>query len=322
MLPNVRERSAAEPIRFLKSQSGEQLPYLMREQKLADLYRGKPDEGSFDLGGYVRDAVLGAESKTASGTALVPTAVSARIIDMIRAQAVFARAGAGTISISGPTNMARVTGSPTVYVHTEAATDISESDVTAEAVALNPKTLAVLVPLTVELVQDSPNLDQLLQVVLANTFAAKVDALCVAAITGASGLPVSAAAHDPALWTGCNAAITAALAANQDLPRAHISTPANFAARSAILASTAGSWLGKPPYLAGMQELFTTSMTADQALLGDFEQGLAICVRSQLTVEIVRHGKPTSGQHLLVAHARVAPVVLQPSKMYWQKKVP
>jgi hypothetical protein len=308
--------------RMLKTQDGRELPFLRSEQKLADMYRGSNDDG-FSIGEFCRSAMLGSkEGKAASGPALVPTGLGAMVIDRVRANTVIVQAGAGTIVIDGPTNMARLTGDPTVYQHTEGAADIVESDITAEAVSLNPKLLAVLIPLTTELVSDSPNLDAVLTTSLTNAFAAKLDALSIAKILADANLPKSAAAHDPAVWAKVMEAIGAALALNQDLPLAHISTPANFIARASQLASTAGSWLGKPPALAGMRELFTSSMTADQAIFGDFASAFAIAMRQELRVEVVRHAKPTSASHLLVAHMRADGVMLQPGRLFWQKKVP
>ena len=313
------------PVRTLKTRQGLELPYLMPEQKLS-AFRGVSPFGSrdeqFDLGVFCRDAVCGSrEQKASSGAAFVPNGLSSMVVDRVRAMTVVSQAGAGTIVIDGPTNLARITGDPTVYQHTEGATDISESDVTATAIALNPKTLAVLIPLTVELVSDSPNLDAILQTALAEAFAAKLDALCIATMLADTNVPKSAVAHDPALWAGVLAAVGAALALNQDLPDAHIGTPANYIARAGQLASTAGSWLGKPPGLANMRELFTSTMTADQSLFGDFRRGFAIAMRDELRLEIIRHAKPTSGSHLLVAHMRADGIVLQPNRLFWQKKV-
>ena len=306
--------------RMLKTQDGRELPFLRSEQKLADMYRGSTGE-DFSIGEFCRSALMGSkEGKAASGPALVPTGLGSFVIDRVRANTVVVQAGAGTIVIDGPTNLARLTGDPTVYQHTEGAVDIVESDITAEAVALNPKLLAVLIPLTTELVSDSPNLDAVLTTALTNAFAAKLDTLCIAKILADANLPKSAAAHDPAIWAKVLEAIGAALALNQDLPFAHIGTPANFIARASQLANTA--WLGKPPALAGMRELFTSSMTADQAIFGDFAAAFAIAMRQELRVEVVRHAKPTSASHLLVAHMRADGVMLQPGRLFWQKKVP
>jgi HK97 family phage major capsid protein len=316
-----------DTFRTLRTKAGIELPYLSHEQKAGDYYQQRHSAENaaedFDLGEYVRAAMLGSrEGKLASGVMSVPTAVGSRIIDNVRALTAVVRAGAGTILIDGPTNLARVSGDATVYQHTEAATDITESDITLAAVTLNPKTLAALVPLTVELVQDSPNLDAVLRTALAGAFALKVDTLSIAKILADTAIPDSASAHDPATWAGTMLAITAALAANQDLPKSHISTPSNFMARASQLAATAGSWLGKPPALAAMTELFTSSMTTDVAVLGDFAAGFAIALRSELTLEVVRHAKATSAQHLLVAHMRADGVVLQPGRLYIQRKVP
>ncbi len=309
-------------LRFLKTQDGRELPFLSAEQKLADIRRDSREEG-FSIGEFCRSALLGSkEGKAASGPALVPTGLGSQVIDRVRAKTAIVQAGAGTIIIDGPTNLARLTGDPTVYQHTEGASDIVESDITATPVSLNPKLLAVLIPLTTELVSDSPNLDSVLNVALTNAFATKLDALCIATILADTNVPKSAAAHDPALWAKVLEAIGAALALNQDLPFAHIGTPANFISRAGQLAATAGSWLGKPPALASMRELFTSAMTADQAIFGDFAAGFAIAMREELRFEVVRHAKPTSASHLLVAHMRADGVILQPGRLFWQKKVP
>jgi len=75
-----------------------------------------------------------------------------------------------------------------------------------------------------------------------------------------------------------------------------------------------------PPALAGMAELHTTSLTAGTALFGDFAAGCAVAMRQELRVEVVRHAKPTSASHLLVAHMRADGVVLQPGHLFKQLK--
>ena len=69
-----------------------------------------------------------------------------------------------------------------------------------------------------------------------------------------------------------------------------------------------------------MRELQTMGMTAGTALFGDFTQGFAIAMRSELRVEVVRHAKPTSASHLLIAHMRCDGVVLQPGRLFKQLK--
>ena len=307
-----------EEVKHLTTADGRQLPMLAREQKAANLYRTNDADG-FSLADFARDAILGSR-KAQSSVALVPTFVGGQVIDMVRARTVVVEAGAGTILIDGPTNLARLTSGPTVYQHTEAAVDIVESDIVAAPVTLNPKLLAVTIPLTVDVVQDSPNLDTLLQMALAGAFASKLDVLCLATLLADTNIPDSAATQDPAIWLKTLEAVGAALALNQRLPSAHISAPADWIARASQLASTAGTWLGKPPALAGMTELQTTGLSAGTALFGNFAEAFAIALRSDLRVEVVRHAKPTSASHLLVAHMRADGVVLQPGHLFKQLK--
>ena len=306
-------------LKSLTTADGRKLPLLSAKQRVSNLSRTDDSEG-FTLGGFVRDAIVGSR-KAASGPALVPTFVSGNVIDNVRQQTVLiGGAGASTIIIDGPTNMARITQDPTVYQHTEAAEDIVESDILATPVSLNPKLLAALIPLTVELVQDSPNLDAALNASLAGAFAVKLDQLGIAKLLADAGIPKSLATQDPAQWAKLLEAVGAALGLNQALPTAHISAPADMIARAGQLASTSGTWLGAPPLLSAMRELHSTGLTAGTALFGDFAAGCAVAMRQELRVEVVRHAKPTSGSHLLVAHMRADFVVLQPGRLFKQLK--
>ena len=306
-------------LKSLTTADGRKLPLLSAKQRVSNLSRTDDSEG-FTLGGFVRDAIVGSR-KAASGPALVPTFVSGNVIDNVRQQTVLVGgAGASTIIIDGPTNMARITQDPTVYQHTEAAEDIVESDILATPVSLNPKLLAALIPLTVELVQDSPNLDAALNASLAGAFAVKLDQLGIAKLLADAGIPKSLATQDPALWGKLLEAVGAALGLNQALPTAHISAPADMIARAGQVASTSGTWLGAPPLLSAMRELHSTGLTAGTALFGDFAAGCAVAMRQELRVEVVRHAKPTSGSHLLVAHMRADLVVLQPGRLFKQLK--
>lgn len=303
---------------FYVNVGGDRIPVIAREQKAASFF-GAPGAGDeeFSIGDFARNVMTG--RKAASSSALVPVGVGSQIIDDVRATATVVRAGAGTIVIEGSTNLARITGDPTVYEHTEAAADISESDITLAAVELDPKALVAIVPLTLEVVEDSPNLDAVLRTSLAAAFAAKLDALALAKILADPAIPATGSpGQDPAVWAKCLEAVGDALAANQPLPSAMISNVADFVARASQLASTAGSWLGKPPVLATMLELPTTALAQGTAIYGGFERAMAVAMRSDLRLEVVRWGKATSGSHLLIAHMRAAGVVLQPKGLFIQ----
>lgn len=278
------------------------------------------DKGDFSLGAFVR-ARMGLEESRAvqTGTAIVPQFLSAQIIDDVRAKSRVIQAGAMTIPIDGPTTLCRIDGDPTVYQHTEAAEDIVESTPTFTPLELDPKALVALIPLTMEVVEDARNLDAALQTSLAAAFAAKLDALTITKILADVNIATSEAAEDCGTWAGVMAAVTAMLGANMDLPSAIIANTADYAARAGATASTAGTWLGAPPALVGMKDLFTTSISEGSAILGGFNQGVAIAVRTNLQLEISRFQKPTKATHLLVAYARMEGYVLQPKALYIQK---
>lgn len=308
-----------QPMR-LKLANGTELPFLTKGQNLGNLYG--QDDGGFSIGEYCRASILGSDGKKTmtSGPAIVPTALSAQVIDSVRANTVLVEAGAGTIVIEGPTKMARITSDPVVYQHTEGADDIDPSDVGFDAVEMNPKLLAVQIPLTEEVVQDSPNLDTLIQRALAGAFALKLDGLGIATLLADANIPDSASGQDPAKWLDTLAAVGSALALNQALPSAHISAPADMIARASQLASTAGTWLSKPPLLSAMRELQTTGLTAGTAIFGDFAAALSLIVRNYMRLEVKRWETPGKAEHLLIAHMRADFLVLQPGRLYRQLK--
>ena len=144
--------------------------------------------------------------------------------------------------------------------------------------------------------------------------------LAIAKLLADATIPKSAAAQDPALWAKCLEAIGVAMAAGQRLPIAMISSAADFIARAGQLASTSGTWLGKPPALSAMRELPTSNLSAGTGFFGDFSRGLLIGARSELRLEVIRWAKATKAQHALVAHARLDAYVIQPKAIFKQLK--
>jgi len=307
---------------FAVKVDGRIIPVLAKHESLAQYYP-QNNNAAFSLADFVRQNMgikAVAATSVISSPALVPEYVGSMIIDMIRAASQVVQSGAGTIPIVGPTNLARVTGDPTVYQHTMGTEDISDSVPTVEAVSLDPKSLVAAIPLSVEVVADSPNLDAVLNLLLAKAFAAKLDDLCLATILADAVIATSTTGQDTTTWAGVLAAVSTMLTANQGLPTAIIGNSADFIARASELASTAGTWLGKPPVLSTMAELPTTKVTAGTAILGNFLKGFAIAVRQEMTVEVVRWHQYKSASHVLVAHSRMDGVVLQPGHLYIQKK--
>jgi len=298
-----------------KSATGRTFPLIRAGERLAE--RVKSSEADFDLAEFVHANIAGRSTKAvASGPALVDSMLSNAIIDDVRAATTVIRAGAQTVMIDGPTVMGRIAGDPAVHQHTEGANDVTSSDVTLDSVTLDPKALVATVPLTGEVLADSPNLNQVLQTSLVGAFAAKLDALTLATILADTDVPESAAGQDPAIWAKVLEAVAAAMAADQPVPTGMITNTADFIARASQLASTAGSWLGKPPALAGMNEFPTTAIAAGFAIFGGFAESVLIAMRQQLRFEVVRWHDSGRYSHLLVAHMRADGVVYQPKRLF------
>ena len=254
-----------------------------------------------------------------SSDSTVPLHISSEIIDAVRAASRVIQAGAGTIMIDGPTNLAKIVTAPTVYQHTQGSPDISTSDLVLAPVALDPKSLVAAVPLSVELVEDSKNLDEALRMSLGAAFAAKLDSLCLATILADSAIPTNAVGRDPANWVEILDAVGDALAVNQGLPLSLVGNTMDYAGR-AKGSTVDGNWLLRPPVLEGMQDLFTTKIATGTAVFGDFYRGFAIASRQELRFEVVRWAGIPNATHCLVAYARMDGVVLQPKHLFIQKK--
>lgn len=305
--------------RLVQLSNGKQARLLSKSARLSKSAPSQQDEAAAELVDFVAGQVLGRKS-VSRGPQLVETSLAPLIIDDVRAQTVIIEAGSRTLAIDGPATAVRITGDATVYQHTEGANDIVASDVSTDGVSLDPKALVARVPLTVELVEDSVNIGQVIRQALAAAFAVKLDALCLATILADANVPKSAADQDPAVWAKCLEAVAAAMAAKQALPTSMVCNTADFIARASQLASTAGSWLGKPPALSAMQELPTTALAAGTALYGGFDGAFMVVVRQELRLEVIRFHDPGRYSHELVAHMRADGVLVQPKRIFKQLK--
>lgn len=147
------------------------------------------------LGGRADDAneladerkALGINSDVTGGFT-VSGALSAQWVDALRAQMVLSRAGCRTIPMeNGTLSLARVVDDPTISWHAENAA-LGTGDPTFGAINLNAKTCVCLVRLSLELSQDSANIEQILQSTINSAMATAIDS------AGLVGVAVDAAA--------------------------------------------------------------------------------------------------------------------------------
>ena len=256
----------------------------------------------------------------AAGGFTVPTLTSAELIDLARSEMVLAAAGARIVPLTSDQNViAKVLTDPVPAWRTENAA-VNESDPTFSAVTLAPKSLAVMVKASVELMQDSLNLEAELPRILARALAHEIDrAGLIGSGSGAepkgivnySGLTANTyvggalAGYAPLLNArgalhGANERLTGFVMASRDENAL------------ASLTATDGQPLMLPRAIEDVPMLHTTALPVDggagsdesQIIAGDFSQML-MGIRSEIRVEILRERFMDNLQFGLIAHARV-----------------
>lgn len=181
----------------LKSQPMGSSPYgsteskikvLRPDQRITGAVAGSVDDENLSIGRYVKGLVTGewkgadrefkaamSEGVLTGGGHLVPTPLSTRIIDLARNQTRVIQAGALTVPMDSQTlKLAKVSGDPTANWKAESAS-IVESDMTFEALTLTAKTLVAMCRMSVELLEDAQNIDQVVQSALSQALALELD---------------------------------------------------------------------------------------------------------------------------------------------------
>lgn len=146
------------------------------------------------LGGRADDATELADERKSLGMSSDPAggytvagALAANWIDALRAQMVLSRAGCRTIPMGTSTlSLARVVDDPTISWHAENAA-LGTGDPTFGAVNLTAKTCVCLVRLSLELSQDSANIEQILQSTINSAMAGAIDSAGLVGVTVDAG---------------------------------------------------------------------------------------------------------------------------------------
>ena len=279
---------------------------------------GAEDPG-FGFGSFIRAMALGTkdsrikaslgEGAIGTGGAFVPDRLAGTVIDRLRAQAVTLRAGARTVLMDTETlAIARVAGDPTVAWRLENA-QIAESDPTFDRVTFTARSLAVIVTVSREVLEDAANLNDVLVDIFSRTMALAVDQAALTGsgvapipcgITNAAGVPTQAAA---AFTYGSLLKARIAMAnANAAEPTGVVLNPGDYGTLQG-LTDTLGQPLRPPPALEALPYLPTTGIAAGTAIMGDFTQ-LLIGMRSQLQIDLLRELYAANHQYGFVAHLR------------------
>jgi HK97 family phage major capsid protein len=328
-------------------QRGFEVGVHLGERRMAEYVRARglvrEDEENLSFGKYVRGMLTGnwsgadaerralVEGTATAGGHLVPTPLSARIIDRARNTARVLQAGAQLVPMESQTlKLARVVGDPTAAWHTELAT-ISAADMTFDAVTLTAKTLASRVLISRELMEDAQGVDDEIEKAFAAQFALTVD---LAALYGSGTAPEprglknvtevtktslgangAAPTHDALIDSvfrvrGSNHEATAQIMANR--------TAQTFAKAK----DTTGQYLTPPAALDGIPRLTTvqvptnltvgTSNVTSDVFTAAWSE-LLIGVRTRLEITVLRERSMDLGAYELLAWWRGDIAVARPA---------
>jgi HK97 family phage major capsid protein len=301
-----------------KDDRGRAVPVLKNNQSFASAVQtGQPL--NFGFGDFVKgmvmptgnpeiQAALSESGGISTGDVTVPVNLIGELIDLMRAKTVCIQAGALTVPIeSETTNIVRIAADPTPSWRLEAGA-VALADPTFERVQFLPKSLAVLVKVSRELIEDSVNINQAIQQCFAGAFAVELDRVGLFG-TGVSPQPhgISGTANVGSVDMGTNGAaltnydpfvnaIQTLLTANAQMPTAAVMAPRTLI-KSALLKDTLTQPMRKPDILANVPFLATTSVpinqthgtsnVASEAIVGDFRQ-LMFGLRTSLRVQLLQ----------------------------------
>lgn len=297
----------------------------------------------FDFGDYIKAMVAGtahsdiraalSESTDSTGGYTVPKYLLGEVIDNMRQKTLCIQAGALTVPLDGAENtIARLATDPVGGWRLENA-QIAESDPSFGAVVMRPKSLAVLVKISRELLEDSLNLNDALMQAFAGSLAVSLDkAALFGSGTGAEPLglysqlatSVSMGVNGAALTTHYDPLLDVLFeleAASAPSPTAMIMHPRT---RRTInkFSDTTGQPMRPPVALENIPMLTSTIVPINQVqgtannascvIMGDFSK-LLIGVRTLLRIEVLRERFADNHQYAFVAHLRADVGVAQPA---------
>lgn len=337
----ARQHFAGTGDRWIDSE-GREVRVLDKADRFSDI---GPQENRFGVGAIMRamagvgriapevKAALG-ESADSTGGVTVPDVLLGEWIDRMRAQTVAIEAGARTVALqSDLTRIARLNSDPVAGWRSESGL-IAESDPTFNAVDFTARSLAVMVKVPLELLQDSVNGEEMLRAAMTQALARELDRV---ALFGSGTAPEPRGVFNTAgistLSMGTNGAaianydpfvdgVTTLATANSAPPTAAIMAPRTFGSLSKVK-DTTGQPITAPAIVANLPMLRTTAVPINQTqgtavgvastiLVGDFSR-LMIGIRQSLRLEVVRGPYLDRLQVAFIAYMRADIQLAQPA---------
>lgn len=297
---------------------GEKVQVLSPEQKITVPNQSKYEQKEFSdmsIGKLVKGMATGkwdgaekeqqvvAANRDGSGGVLIPTPLSNELINMVRAQSVLMTAGARTVPMTSSTLVfAKQTGDIKPHWKKEGA-PINETDADFEPVKFEAKTLVGMSDITIELLEDALNIDQVVTQSIVNALALELDRVGLLGagtdiepqgIYNRDGIQKQAVGKALENYKEFSKAVTSILSAN-GTPNGVIYSPRTYGELDA-LTDASGQPLNAPKSYENLTHKLTTTQVPNDlgtkddgsfAVVGDFTK-LWYGVRTGVTIEVTR----------------------------------
>ena len=258
--------------------------------------------------GLRSEIIVGSDT---DGGFVTPEPTTRRILDLVRAASVAARAGVEFLPVeAGGAAFGTILSSPVAQWRPEGA-PVKASGLTFGRIDLRPKTLAAIIPCSQEWAEDCANGAALIENALSQSLAAELDRAILLG-DGSDSEPLGLFAHPAVAETGAIGTPTGygdiVSAVGDILERdyagdvgdlAWVRNPA-VARIYAGLTAADGQPLMPPEWAAGLRTLHTTALPADggdagsesAGIVGDFRH-VVVGVRTRLNIRVSRDARVT-----------------------------
>lgn len=297
---------------------GKKVQVLSPEQKITVPNQSKYEQKEFSdmsIGKLVKGMATGkwdgaekeqqvvAANRDGSGGVLIPTPLSNELVNMVRAQSVLMTAGARTVPMTSSTLVfAKQTGDIKPHWKKEGA-PINETDADFEPVKFEAKTLVGMSDITIELLEDALNIDQVVTQSIVNALALELDRVGLLGagtdiepqgIYNREGIQKQAVGKALENYKEFSKAVTSILSAN-GTPNGVIYSPRTYGELDA-LTDASGQPLNAPKSYENLTHKLTTTQVPNDlgtkndgsfAVVGDFTK-LWYGVRTGVTIEVTR----------------------------------
>jgi len=249
--------------------------------------------------------VVGGDSQ---GGFLVTPLLSAAFIDLARSASVVTRAGAQSVPVEGSELLINQLASDPNAVWKREGESATASNVTLSQIVLRPKTLVCLIPVSVELMEDSTNVASTLETVIGEHMGLALDQAALngngtngepLGIQNTQGISTTGSLGTPSNYDELVDAVNLIMTANfpgEPSGLSWIANPRDFQTYAKLKTGITGdnTPLVAPEWIQQLRKFRTTSQAvsagATTMILGDFSQVLFGVKPQGLRIEIFREG--------------------------------